>query len=40
MIRNIQNSIARDKVPTYNYKYAVRDPADEASGLGAWHTVK
>ncbi|EUC28965.1 hypothetical protein COCCADRAFT_107786 [Bipolaris zeicola 26-R-13] len=37
--RNIQNAIARDNVPTYNYKYNVLDPADQASGLGAWHTV-
>jgi carboxylesterase type B len=37
--RNIQNAIARDNVATYNYKYNVLDPADEASGLGAWHTV-
>jgi len=27
-------------VPTYNYKYAVLDPADEAAGYGAWHTVE
>lgn len=37
--RNIQNAIARDSVRTYNYKYDVLDPKDEASGLGAWHTV-
>ncbi|KAF1951006.1 alpha/beta-hydrolase [Byssothecium circinans] len=37
--RNIQNALARDGVPTYNYKYAVQDPADEAAGYGAWHTV-
>jgi carboxylesterase type B len=37
--RNIQNALARDDVPTYNYKYAVQDPADEAAGYGAWHTV-
>ncbi|USP79033.1 uncharacterized protein yc1106_06307 [Curvularia clavata] len=37
--RNIQNAIARDNVRTYNYKYDVLDPKDEASGLGAWHTV-
>ncbi|KAI4619374.1 uncharacterized protein J4E87_007624 [Alternaria ethzedia] len=37
--RNIQNAIAADDVPTWNYKYAVQDPADEAAGYGAWHTV-
>ncbi|PSN73582.1 alpha/beta-hydrolase [Corynespora cassiicola Philippines] len=37
--RNIQNYLARDNVPTYNYKYAVQDPSDEAVGYGAWHTV-
>ncbi|KAF2824556.1 carboxylesterase [Ophiobolus disseminans] len=37
--RNIQNYLARDGVPTYNYKYAVLDPSDEAVGYGAWHTV-
>jgi len=37
--RNIQNSLARDGVPTYNYKYDVLDPSDEAAGYGAWHTV-
>lgn len=39
MTRNIQNYLARDGVPTYNYKYDVLDPADEAAGYGAWHTV-
>lgn len=37
--RNIQNYLARDGVPTYNYEYAVQDPSDEAVGYGAWHTV-
>ncbi|GKT43598.1 putative secreted lipase [Colletotrichum spaethianum] len=39
IIRNIQNYLARDKVPTYNYMYAVRDPKSEAEGFGAYHTV-
>ncbi|KAK1977718.1 carboxylesterase [Colletotrichum cereale] len=37
--RDIQNYLARDKVPTYNYKYAVQDPESEANGFGAFHTV-
>lgn len=39
MTRTIQNALARDRVPTYNYKYDVQDPSDEAVGYGAWHTV-
>ncbi|EFQ27320.1 carboxylesterase [Colletotrichum graminicola] len=39
VIRNIQNYLARDKVPTYNYKYDVLDPKSEAEGFGAYHTV-
>ncbi|KAH7346016.1 Alpha/Beta hydrolase protein [Pyrenochaeta sp. MPI-SDFR-AT-0127] len=39
MTRNIQNYLARDGVPTFNYKYAVLDPSDEEVGYGAWHTV-
>ncbi|KAL2069977.1 hypothetical protein VTL71DRAFT_14657 [Oculimacula yallundae] len=38
--KNIQDYISRDGVPTYNYKYGVLDPADEAAGFGAWHTVE
>lgn len=37
--RNIQTYLARDGVPTYNYKYTVLDPEDEAEGYGVWHTV-
>ncbi|KAH7371784.1 carboxylesterase [Cadophora sp. MPI-SDFR-AT-0126] len=40
IVKNIQDYISRDSVPTYNYKYAVLDPADEAAGYGAWHTVE
>ncbi|KAK1970201.1 carboxylesterase [Colletotrichum sublineola] len=39
VIRNIQNYLARDGVPTYNYKYDVLDPKSEAEGLGAYHVV-
>ncbi|TKW55049.1 Lipase 1 [Colletotrichum tanaceti] len=39
IIRNIQDYLARDQVPTYNYNYAVQDPESEAEGLGAYHTV-
>ncbi|KAH7094868.1 Alpha/Beta hydrolase protein [Paraphoma chrysanthemicola] len=39
MTRNIQNYLARDGVPTFNYKYDVLDPSDEEVGYGAWHTV-
>lgn len=39
MTRSIQNSLARDGVPTYNYNYDVLDPSDEEVGYGAWHTV-
>ncbi|TEA10748.1 Para-nitrobenzyl esterase [Colletotrichum sidae] len=39
IVRNIQNHLARDGVTTYNYRYAVLDPKDEADGFGAYHTV-
>lgn len=39
MTRNIQDYLARDGVPTYNYNYDVLDPSDEETGYGAWHTV-
>ncbi|KAH7323930.1 carboxylesterase [Rhexocercosporidium sp. MPI-PUGE-AT-0058] len=40
IVKNIQDYISRDGIDTYNYKYAVLDPADEAAGYGAWHTVE
>ncbi|KAF9877480.1 carboxylesterase [Colletotrichum karsti] len=39
IVRNIQNYLARDEVTTYNYRYGVLDPKDEADGFGAYHTV-
>ncbi|KAF4774939.1 carboxylesterase [Colletotrichum scovillei] len=39
IIRNIQNYLARDEAITYNYKFAVQDPKNEAEGFGAYHTV-
>ncbi|KAF6832198.1 carboxylesterase [Colletotrichum plurivorum] len=39
IVRNIQNYLARDGAETYNYRYAVLDPKDEADGFGAYHTV-
>lgn len=39
IVRNIQNYLAQDGVATYNYKYAVKDPKNEAEGFGAYHTV-
>ncbi|PSN71320.1 alpha/beta-hydrolase [Corynespora cassiicola Philippines] len=35
-----QDAMVRDGVPTWNYHYAVRDPGDEASGLGVYHAVE
>ncbi|KAL8294664.1 hypothetical protein RB597_007728 [Gaeumannomyces tritici] len=39
--RNLIDFLARDGggSPTWNYNYDVIDPADEAAGFGAWHTV-
>lgn len=37
--RNLQDFLVRDGSPTWNYKYDVIDPTDEAAGFGAWHTV-
>ncbi|EKD12777.1 carboxylesterase [Drepanopeziza brunnea f. sp. 'multigermtubi' MB_m1] len=39
IIKNIQDFIAADGGLTWNYKYTVLDPTDEAIGFGAWHTV-
>ncbi|KAK1842869.1 triacylglycerol [Colletotrichum chrysophilum] len=39
IVRNIQNYLARDEVTTYNYRYGVLDPKNEAEGFGAYHTV-
>ena len=36
----LQNALARDGVRTYNYRYAVLDPEQEALGFGAYHTVE
>lgn len=37
--RNLLDYLSRDGAAAWNYKYDVLDPADEAAGLGAWHTV-
>ncbi|KAG7143219.1 Para-nitrobenzyl esterase like protein [Verticillium longisporum] len=39
IVRNVQNYLARDEATTWNYKYAVLDPKDEADGFGAYHVV-
>ncbi|KAL9948216.1 hypothetical protein D7B24_009237 [Verticillium nonalfalfae] len=39
IVRNVQKYLARDGATTWNYKYAVLDPKDEADGFGAYHTV-
>ncbi|TKX22083.1 hypothetical protein C1H76_5716 [Elsinoe australis] len=39
IIRSLQDSLARTGLPTWTYRYAVRDPTDEAAGYGAWHVV-
>lgn len=37
----LQNAITdQSTAPTWNYRYAVLDPEDEADGFGAWHTVE
>lgn len=36
----LQNAlVANNDAPTWTYKYAVRDAANEAAGTGAWHVV-
>jgi carboxylesterase type B len=35
-----QDAIVSDGGKTWSYRYAVRDPEDEASGSGAYHTVE
>jgi carboxylesterase type B len=35
-----QDTIVKDGGKTWSYRYAVRDPADEAAGTGAYHTVE
>lgn len=35
-----QDSLVRDRVPTWNYRYGVLDPEQEAKGWGAYHTVE
>ncbi|KAF2467343.1 triacylglycerol lipase-like protein [Lindgomyces ingoldianus] len=35
-----QSVLARDGMPTWNYRYGVIDPDQEAKGFGAYHTVE
>jgi carboxylesterase type B len=37
---HIQDCLARDGVTTWNYRYGVLDPEQEAEGFGAYHTVE
>ncbi|KAK1989928.1 alpha/beta-hydrolase [Colletotrichum falcatum] len=36
----LQDAMARDGVPTFNYRYGVLDDEQEAAGFGAYHTVE
>ncbi|GME64877.1 Carboxylesterase type B [Neofusicoccum parvum] len=39
IIRVLQDALTAAGQPSYTYRYAVRDAADEAAGYGAWHVV-
>ncbi|KAF4540629.1 Carboxylesterase [Lasiodiplodia theobromae] len=39
IIKTLQNALVAKGATTYTYKYAARDPEDEAEGYGAWHVV-
>ncbi|PNS19301.1 Secreted lipase [Sphaceloma murrayae] len=39
ILRTLQSSLSRLGAPTWTYRFALRDPADETAGYGAWHGV-